>query len=105
VSKVYSMRGVLEIEAAGFEIIPGLLDAFADAAEKVAAEPGSNKRCPRARKLLELMPREFRESGSDAAVHPDGYIRLLGVVDFVAGMTDSFALRLYRRIKGIALPS
>lgn len=105
VSKVYSMRGVLEIEAAGFEIIPGLLDAFADAVEKVAAEKESKKKCPKARKLLDLMPREFRESRSDADVHPDAYIRLLGVVDFVAGMTDSFALSLYRRIKGIALPS
>ncbi len=105
VSKVYSMRGVLEIEAAGFEILPGLLDAFADAVEKVAAEKKSKKKCHKARKLLDLMPREFHESQGESDVHPDGYIRLLGVVDFVAGMTDSFALSLYRRIKGIALPS
>ena len=105
VNKVYSMRGVLEIEAAGFEIIPGLLDAFADAVEKVSAEKESQKKCPKSRKLLNLIPREFRESRTDADVHPDPYIRLLGVVDFVAGMTDSFALSLYRRIKGIALPS
>jgi dGTPase len=105
VKKVYSMRGVLEIEAAGFEIIPGLLDVFADAVEKVAVESSSIGECLKARKLLNLIPREFRGSSLDADVHPNPYIRLLGVVDFVAGMTDSFALSLYRKIKGIALPS
>lgn len=103
VKNVYSMRGVLEIEAAGFEIIPGLLEAFADAVEKVAAERETYKKCPKSRKLIDLMPREFREN-RDGHIHHDPYLRLLGVVDFVAGMTDSFALSLYRRIKGIALP-
>lgn len=105
VDKVYSMRSVLEIEAAGFEIIPGLLDAFAEAVEKVASKGSTNSKCPKARKLLKLMPREFREDEDTGLPHSEPYTRLLGVVDFVAGMTDSFALNLYRRIKGMALPT
>lgn len=100
VKQVYSMRSVLEIEAAGFEIIPGLLEAFADAVEKEAA----GKECPKAQKLLDLMPHEFLENIETGKPHTDPYLRLLGVVDFVAGMTDSFALTLFRRIKGMALP-
>jgi dGTPase len=100
VRKVYSMRSVLEIEAAGFEIIPGLLEVFTDAVEKAAA----GSKCPKARKLLKLMPREFQEDEKTSLPFTEPYTRLLGVVDFVAGMTDSFALNLYRKIKGMALP-
>lgn len=103
--KVYSKRSVLEIEAAGFEIIPGLLDVFADAVEKVAAENTTHVECHKAHKILKLIPREFREGEQGEDVHHDSYERLMGVVDFVAGMTDSFALGFYRRIKGMALPT
>ncbi len=99
--RAYSTPSVLEIEAAGFEIIPGLLDAYAGAVESAAqdtAEP-----CPKSQKLLNLMPSEFL--ADERKPDPDLYVRLLGVVDFVAGMTDSFALTRYRRIKGVSLPS
>ena len=32
------------------------------------------------------------------------YGRLMPMLDFVSGMTDSYAVALYRRVKGIALP-
>jgi dGTPase len=50
------------------------------------------------------MPREFQEDEKTSLPFTEPYTRLLGVVDFVAGMTDSFALNLYRKIKGMALP-
>ena len=44
---------------------------------------------------LELIPPQF--------LYPQAslYEQVLGVVDFVAGMTDNFATDLYRKIKGI----
>jgi dGTP triphosphohydrolase len=32
------------------------------------------------------------------------YLKIQSIVDFVSGMTDVFALDLYRKIKGISLP-
>ena len=32
------------------------------------------------------------------------YERLMRMLDFVSGMTDSYAVALYRRVRGIALP-
>ncbi len=44
---------------------------------------------------LKLLPEQFRyEQGSD-------YQKVLGVLDYVSGMTDNFATDLYRKIKGI----
>jgi len=100
IDKIYSTRSVLEIEAAGFEILPGLLDAFVGAVESLRDE-----QCPdrmKALKLSKLIPREFYEE--EGVYWRDPYVRLLSIVDFVAGMTDSYALTLYRRLKGFSLP-
>ena len=44
---------------------------------------------------LKLLPKQFvYEEGSD-------YQKVLGVIDFVSGMTDNYATDLYRKIKGI----
>ena len=44
---------------------------------------------------LKLLPQQFLyEDGTD-------YQKVLGVIDFVSGMTDNFATDLYRKIKGI----
>ena len=34
----------------------------------------------------------------------DPYTRLLLLTDFVAGMTDSYAVSLYKKVTGISLP-
>ncbi|MEE9431051.1 MAG: deoxyguanosinetriphosphate triphosphohydrolase [Melioribacteraceae bacterium] len=97
VKKVYSDRGVLEIEAAGFEVANGILEYFGNAVlDKLR---NNNKISPHSRKLLQLLPTQF---------HPDNgmsdYLNLLKVLDFFAGMTDSYAVSLYKTIKGISLP-
>jgi dGTPase len=46
-------------------------------------------------KALKLIPKQFiYENGTD-------YQKVLGVIDFVSGMTDNYATDLYRKIKGI----
>lgn len=113
--RVYTAPAVLETEAAGFEIIGGLLDEFSYAVERRAAyerqieENAANglSIAPeinhRANKVLQLIPEEF--VGPGRKPDKDPYIRLLRITDYVSGMTDSYALSLYRRLKGIALPS
>lgn len=34
----------------------------------------------------------------------DNYLKILKVTDYISGMTDSYAVSLFRQIKGISLP-
>jgi dGTPase len=88
--QVYAYRSVVEIEIAGYKIIGTILQEFAGA---VMNPTGTYNK-----KLLSLLPDQYKtESGSV-------YSNLQSVVDFVSGMTDVFALDLYRKITGISLP-
>lgn len=97
---IYTARPALEIETAGFEVLGGLLSLFAAAVE---AGAGSQRMTARERMLLKLLPVQFLSPTGEP--DPDPYIRLLQVADFVAGMTDSYAVDMYRKLKGIDLPS
>lgn len=93
-TRIYTAPAAMQIESAGYEVVYGLLEGFAAAVWSVL-ETGDP--LPRYRSLWQLLPTDFR-MGHDA------YQALLGVTDYVSGMTDSFAVSLYRRLKGIALP-
>lgn len=97
---IYVARSALEIETAGFEVLGGLLSLFIKAVE---AGVGQGRLSTRERMLLKLLPPQFL--GHDGVPQADPYIRFLQVTDFVAGMTDSYAVDLYRKLKGIDLPS
>lgn len=95
IAKLYRSRPVLEIEAAGFEVLGGLLDAFLCAIF-------DSKNNHRSRKLLDLLPPQFRAIGPQAGA--SAYEQILLLTDYVAGLTDQHALSLYKTIKGIELP-
>ena len=95
---IYVARSALEIETAGFEVLGALLKLFTDAVEGAC---GYGVMSTRERMLLKLLPAQFLGEGGQP--DPNPYIRLLQVADFVAGMTDSYAVDLYRRLKGIEL--
>ncbi len=92
-------RGV-EIEAAGFEVLGGLLDVFVSALNDVASDRKAAS--PRSHKLLLLVPAE--SLGGKERPDRDPYLRLLKMLDFVSGMTDSYAVSLYKKVRGISLP-
>lgn len=95
--KVYTAPPVVEIEACGFEVIGGLLEAFVGAINAKATNSQTGK--VRTRTLLSLMPKSNVKLEQLTA-----YERTLLATDFVSGMTDSFAVQLYQRIRGISLP-
>lgn len=97
---IYTARPALEIETAGFEVLGALLGLFTQAVE---ARAGHDRFTTRERMLLKLLPSQFLGHGGEP--DPDPYIRLLQVADFVAGMTDSYAVDLYRKLKGVDLPT
>jgi dGTPase len=98
VIRIYSYRSVVEREAAGYEVLGGLLDSFINAVNEAAEGKASFKN----NNLLKLIPTQFLHS--IGRPHDDLYTRLLLITDFVSGMTDSYAVSLFRKIKGISLP-
>ncbi|MVN75352.1 dNTP triphosphohydrolase [Hymenobacter sp. HMF4947] len=95
IDKLYRSRPVLEIEAAGFEVLGGLLNTFLCAIFDRQANH-------RSRKLLDLLPPQYRATGFQKEA--TAYEQILLLTDYVAGMTDQHALSLYKTIKGIELP-
>ena len=90
VAEVYNHRSVVEIEIAGYKIIGTLLEEFVEA----IMNPGDQY----SKKILSLLPEQYQP------LEDSNYLKIQSVVDFVAGMTDVFALDLYQKIKGISLP-
>jgi dGTPase len=88
--KIYNDRAVIEIEIAGYKILGTLLEAFITA----VMEPDEFL----SKKLLALIPSQYRNDDKSM------YGKIQSVVDFVSGMTDLFALDLYRKITGMELP-
>lgn len=90
IEKIYGHRSVVEIENAGYNVMYELLNHFIPPIIKEKSERKSYEK-----KALQLLPSQFiYEQGST-------YEKVLGVLDFVSGMTDNFATDLYRKIKGI----
>lgn len=92
ISEVYGHRSVIEIEIAGYKIIGTILEEFVDAVMN------PDKKDNYSRKLLSILPEQYKTN------HDSPYLKIQSIVDFVSGMTDIFALDLYRKINGISLP-
>lgn len=97
---IYATPRGVEIESAGYEVLGGLLEIFYGATEDVARQ--GDAACARSRKLLQLVPAQFLDATRDPAT--SACRRLQRIVDFVAGMTDSYAVSLYKKVRGISLP-
>ena len=88
--RIYKHPSVVEIEIAGFKILGDLLDEFTQAV--------INPKQYRSSLLLPFIPIQY--SCTDAA---PVYDKIQSVLDFVSGMTDEYALSLYRKINGLGL--
>ena len=88
---IYRSRDVLDIELAGYRIIGFLLEVFTDAIR--------NPEHAYSTLLLNRIPEQYE---TDA---PTLYGKLQALIDFVSGMTDVYALDLYRKITGMGLPA
>jgi dGTPase len=96
VEKIYRARTVVEIEASGHAVLPGLLEEFVVAAQSLQQNTASRKH----KNLQLLLPEEIRWALTNQAETPNQMLRL--IVDFISGLTDRHALSLYRKIKGIS---
>ena len=89
--RIYKSSDVLDIELAGNRIISVLLDKFLDAVrfpDKAYS-----------RLLLNKVPQQYEIRANSL------YGKVQAVIDYISGMTDVYALDLYRKINGMSLPS
>ena len=75
--------------------------AFVSAVEDVAKSKGDASK--KSKKLVQLVPAQFLAQPD--LPKKDDYSRILQIVDYVSGMTDSYAVSLYKKITGISLPN
>lgn len=87
----YKHHSVIQIELAGYDVLGGLLDLMIDSV--IAKKPDKKQQ-----HVMDLIKRSERPAGSV-------YKKLLRVTDYVSGMTDRFAVNLYRKLRGMSLPS
>ena len=80
---------MLDIELSGYRIILTLMEVFVNAVLNPEANYSSQ--------LLAKVPSQYEVHAEDF------YTRLLAVTDFISGMTDVYALELYRKIMGISV--
>ncbi|KAA2238814.1 deoxyguanosinetriphosphate triphosphohydrolase [Chitinophaga agrisoli] len=89
--KIYNYSSVVQIEVAGYKVIGGLLEEFIPAL--------INNNTHYYEKLVKLIPPQFKSKT------PDTYSNIQSVLDFISGMTDLYAVELFRKIKGISFPT
>lgn len=91
VRRIYRSKEVLDVELAGFRIISTLLDLMTDAVLHPSREYS--------RLLIGRVSSQYEING------PDLYTKILAVLDYISGMTDVYALDVYRKINGNSLPA
>jgi dGTPase len=82
---------VIEVKVAGYEVLGGLLEEFVTAI--------SNEQLSKSYLIKKLLP-NFNLADESL----DLYKKILKVTDYISGMTDSYAVSVYKKIKGISLP-
>ncbi|MGH2624090.1 MAG: dGTP triphosphohydrolase, partial [Sphingobacterium sp.] len=92
IKRIYNAPTVVQIEIAGFRVLNALLEEFIPAYLKTNKTMFDKK-------LVAMIPAQFYTDQTDT------YTKIRAVLDFVSGMTDVYAIDLYRKIKGISIPS
>ena len=89
-ANIYHCKDVVDIEIAGYKVITQLTDLMIKAvthSEKAFSKLLINRVSPQYQILA-----------------PTLYERVMAVLDYISGMTDVYALDLYRKINGMSLP-
>lgn len=90
INKIYHSKPVLDVELSGYKIMETLMRTFIGAA---------------------LHPEKFHSQqlvnrfSNQYDIHSDNLeTRIMAALDYISGMTDVYALDIYQKISGIALP-
>ncbi len=90
VEKIYKSKDVVEKEVAGYKIIADLLNVFVNALNNTHEGISSNYDSL----ILNLLPEEYSIQSEDL------YSRIMSICSYVSKMSDSYAIRLHKKING-----
>jgi dGTPase len=90
IDKIYRSKEVVEKEVAGYRIIADLLDVFVTALNNKFDGNSSNFD----KLVLNLLPEEYQTETSDL------YNRIMQVCSYVSRMSDSYAIRMHKKLTG-----
>lgn len=90
-NKIYTAPEVVEVELAGYRIITSLMSILTHA----VCHPSQSY----SKLLLSKIPGQYNSNDESL------YGRIQSVLDHVSGMTDVYALDLYRKLQGQSLPA
>ena len=100
---IFDNKKIMQTELAGWEVLYGILDIFIDASKSEHFKSEGNNKEARLYKLISSSFRYIYENFNKDVDVSEQYKKFQLVVDFIAGMTDSFALDLFQKLKGIKL--
>ena len=101
---VYQHPPVLQSEASGFEVIEFLINSFITTSY-ICFTCGEEETAKQ-KKMRSLLPEEFQPENEiqvENLAVGEVYKQVLRILDYISGMTDKYAVHLYRRIKGIEI--
>jgi dGTPase len=90
VDKIYTSKEVIEKEVAGYRIIADLLDVFVTAFNNNFEGNASNYDSL----VLNLLPAQYQTETKNL------YHRIMGICSYVSSMSDSYAIRMHKKIQG-----
>lgn len=90
VGSIYHCKDVVDIEIAGYKVITTLTDLMIQAVTHPEKEFS--------KLLINRVSTQYQIKA------PTLYERIMAVLDYISGMTDVYALDLYRKINGMSLP-
>lgn len=90
VTKIYQSKEVVEKEVAGYKILADLLDVFITAFNNDFLGKSSNYD----KLILRMLPEEYQVNSNSI------YQRIMSVCSYVSGMSDSFAIRIHKKLTG-----
>jgi dGTPase len=90
VERIYRSRPVLDVELSGYKIMATLMEQMTEA----VMHPDRYY----SQQLIDRVSSQYDINSEDLET------RIMAVIDYIAGMTDIYALDVYQKINGISLP-
>jgi len=93
IDKIYNSRSVIEKEVAGYKIIADLLDVFISGLNNTYLGKASSYD----QLIMTMLPQEFKNESESL------YLRIMNICSYIAGMSDSYAILVHKKINGVIL--
>ena len=102
---IYNCDSIIKTKIAGYRILGDLMEIFCTGVEDIAKHQNNTKYHSKSvnKMLINLLPNRFIGLNRQFSTCP--YKRSLKVIDYISGMTDSYAVNLHQKLTGVSIQS